>query len=392
MIAKRRRLAQAGFTLIELMVALLVSTLVVGMILAIFARISLAYRGQQQVTNLQQVLASARALMEADAKQAGLGISQGYKVAIDGFLGPHLMHSPLEITNSATGPDQVTFAYGDPSVNAAVTASGWPASVTVDSAAGFQNNDIVVLSTPTLTTQSPIAPGLDANVATFDACVLQISGIAGNVLTFSQVAPWGRLNNDHCHNPGLYAPMLNTSGTGTMVYKFVAHTYRISTTVPMDGQLEMSPSGNLNGVNDWVPLGFGFTDLQIATKFYDGDAIDQDGDGDATRDFYSGANQQAFLAPISKLGGSAFVPPLQMSISLVARTNTDVEGIATAATPALTTGTATNNPIGDRGSVVLPPAGITAACDANCVAAMQGSRIYRFTTFTVDLRNMGVGR
>ena len=392
MIAKRRRLAQAGFTLIELMVALLVSTLVVGMILAIFARISLAYRGQQQVTNLQQVLASARALMEADAKQAGLGISQGYKIAADGGGVTLLMHSPIQITNSATGPDQVTFAYGDPSAQAAVTASAWPVSVTVDSAAGFKLNDVVELSTPTLTTPSPIAPGLDANVATFDACVVQISGIAGNVLTFSQAPPWGRANNDHCNNPGVYAPLLNTSGTGTMVYKFVAHAYRISTTVPMDGQLEMSPTGNLIGVNDWTPLGFGFTDIQVSTKFFDSNAIDEDGDLDGSRDFYSGLNQQSSTVPIIKTAPSAFVPPIQMSISLVARTNTDVEGIATAATPALTTGTATNNPIGDRGSVVLPPAGITAACDANCVAAMQGSRIYRFTTFTVDLRNMGVGR
>ena len=72
----RRRARQAGFTLIELMVALLVSTLLVGMILAIFARVSMAYRSQQQVAGLQQVLASARGMMELDAKQAGLGISQ----------------------------------------------------------------------------------------------------------------------------------------------------------------------------------------------------------------------------------------------------------------------------------------------------------------------------
>ena len=85
-----------GFTLIELMVALLVSSLLVGMILAIFSRMSLAYRGQQQIAGVQQVLAAARATIELDAKQAGLGIPQGFKTAMTGAT----MQSPVKISNS----------------------------------------------------------------------------------------------------------------------------------------------------------------------------------------------------------------------------------------------------------------------------------------------------
>lgn len=387
------RVSQRGFTLIEMMVALLISSLLVGLILAVFTRVSFNYRGQQQVARVQQLLASAAGALQVDAKQAGLGISQGYKIAVDGGGTSQLMHSPIEVTNSSTGPDALTLAYADPTVQAAVTASAWPTSLTFDSVTGFNGSDVIVLSTPNYTTQSPIAPGSDANIATFDACVLQIASITGNVVTFSQVAPWGRSGNDHCNNPGTYTPSLNTSGTGTMMYKFVAHAYRISAPVaPYDGTLDMSPTGNLIGSNDWTPLGYGYTDLQIATELYDNDGSDKDGNGDAARDFYSGSGQQTATAPISKLSPSAFIPPIQVSISIVARTDQNVEGIATTATPTLTSGSAAYNSIGDRGSVALPPTGTTSACDATCVASLQGTRIYRYTTFTVDLRNIGVGR
>jgi len=87
--------------------------------------------------------------------------------------------------------------------------------------------------------------------------------------------------------------------------------------------------------------------------------------------------------------GTNTIPPfpdtlLQISISLVARTDRDVEGIATAATPQLIDpAIPNNNTIGNHPSVPLP-----SATDP----ALQGARIYRYTTFLVDFRNLGVGR
>jgi hypothetical protein len=73
-----------------------------------------------------------------------------------------------------------------------------------------------------------------------------------------------------------------------------------------------------------------------------------------------------------------------MSISLVARTDRPVEGIATAQTPTLTVAAnPNNNTLGNRPSVALPAVGDP---------ALQGSFIYRYTTFQVDFRNLGVGR
>jgi hypothetical protein len=361
--------------LLELMVALALSTLVLGMILSIFLQISFAYRGQQQISGVQQVLAAARGVLEIDAKQTGLELAQGFKIASDGSGPGGLLHSPIVITNSATGADQIAFYYADLSAQAAVTTSSWPTNITVDSATGFSTGDLVVLTKADITTtQNPLAPASDAKIATFDACVLQISSIAGSVVTFATALPWGRPLNDHCSIP---------SSNSTMMFKFVARWYRIDTSRPVDGVLQVSPTGNLFGINDFQDLAYGFTDLQVATYFFDNDAVDTpDPDADPKRDWWSDGTQGTLTAPIAKT--ASFTPPLQVTLSLVARTGRDVEGAATAATPALTiAGNTANNMVGDRPSVTLP-----SATDP----ALQGSRIYRYVTFRADLRNMGVGR
>ncbi|HEU0029746.1 MAG TPA: prepilin-type N-terminal cleavage/methylation domain-containing protein [Kofleriaceae bacterium] len=363
------RTRQRGFTLIELMVALVVSSLLVGMILAIFLRLSVAYRSQQQIAGMQQVLAAARMTIENDAKQAGLGMTNGIKIA----SGTNVRYSPVTVTNFNNKPDQIRFIYADQSFQAAVISNGNAAStVPVDSSSGFSVGDIVIVSNPDTSTTNP---GGGANITKFDSCILRVIQIPDGVsVLFDTAPPFGTPANLHC--PALIA-------NKTMIYKIVAHAYRIDPTRPDDGVLQMSVTGDLFGANDWQDLAYGFTDLQVATQFYDGDGIDTaDPDTDGNRDWYSGDTQTTLTQPI--LDGNEYKPPLQMTITLVARTDRDVEGIPTAATPQLTVpGNDNNNSIGDRPSVPLP-----SATDP----ALMGSRIYRYTTFVVDFRNIGVGK
>jgi prepilin-type N-terminal cleavage/methylation domain-containing protein len=372
--------SQRGFTLIELMVALVVSSLLVGMILAIFSRMSMAYRGQQQIAGVQQVLAAARATIELDAKQVGLEMPQGFKIAPS----PGTAIAPLGVIDNSNGngPDQLRLCYADPTTQAAVVgAPGWPGSgqLQVDSASGFLVGDLVVLSTVDASTPSPVNAA-EANVATYDVCVLQITAIgAGSpaVLSFSTSAPWGAVGEPHCRPNPQTAPNTLSNPAQSMIYKFVAHAYKIDPARPAAGTLQQSPTGGLIGtvVTDaWADLAFGFTDIQIAVQVVNLAAADLDGDADTTRDWYSGPGMNNL---------AAVGVPVQMSISLVARTDRDVEGVATAATPSLTAANPNNNSTGNHASVALP-----AAADP----ALQGSKIYRFTTFQVDFRNLGVDR
>lgn len=366
------RRSQRGFTLIELMVSLVIGGLLVSMLLSIFSRMSFAFREHQQIITVQQVLAAGRNAIEADARQAGLAMSQGFTIA-----GDTLRHSPVRVVNSSTGPDQVGFYYADPSVQALVVA-GPPlptaTALVVDDAAGFAVGDVVVLSTPDTATVANPLDEADANIAQFTACVLKISGISASTLSFDTSPPWGASGNTHCSSP-----MANS----TMVYKFVAHSWRIDPDRPELGALQLDDTGALGATPEFRDQAYGVTDLQVATYFFDGDTTDTDDpDSDALRDWQSSGAQTTMTEP--RALASPFAPPLVMTLSLVARTTANVEGVTSRQTPRLVdSARVDHNALGDRASVTLP---------SDTDPALMGNRIYRYLTFQVDLRNMGVGR
>ena len=381
-------IARRGFTLVELMVSMVIGSLLVIMLLTIFTRMSFAYREQQAIVNVQQTLTAARAAMELDAKQAGFGMAQGFKLK-DGLL-----HSPVRVVNSSTGPDEVGFYYADPGATgtgakaggksqALATSNGAATTVTFDDASGFAAGDLVVLTTPdTSSMANPISPTTDAKITRFDACVVQIASINTNTVVFSTTGSWGQVNNVHC---------ATTTSGATMMYKFVAHYWRLDPTTTGTptrtslGVLQRSPTGNLVGANDFADMAYSFTDLQVATYFYDADydATDTlDPDTDGARDWYSSTQQDTWTQNI--VTTASFFPPLAVSLSLVARTERDVEGVFSSTTPVLTVaGNPNNNLVGDRAAVSLP-----SATDDR----LKGNRIYRYITFRVDMRNLGVGR
>jgi hypothetical protein len=167
-----------------------------------------------------------------------------------------------------------------------------------------------------------------------------------------------------------------------MMSRFIARAWRIDPTRPADGVLQLDETGRLLDTTGFQDYATGITDLQVATYFYDGDGIDTDDPGeDPDRDWISGSDQDTRTADIATT--DSFIAPLAMSISVVARTIANVEGIASASTPLLTDlGNTDHNAIGDRDAVALP----------STDPALGGRRIYRYTTFAVDLRNLGVGR
>jgi hypothetical protein len=283
------------------------------------------------------------------------------------------LRSPVMVVNATTAPDQIAFFYADTSTQAVVVGGTLP-TLQVDSAAGFTAGTRVVLTTGS-TMQSPGHPATDPYVASYQACIVEIAagGIAGTNVTFSAAAPWG---------PSTSAGCTISSGT-TMMYPLVAHAYRIDTSATTRGALQISTTGNLLGAAEqWTALAYGFSDIQTAVRLEDSTG-DVDADGDPIRNWYSGANQGgATTLPITPANALL----IGMSISLVAHTDRDVEGIATAATPALTGAIVNNNSLGNRPSTVLPTARPWPD------PLLPGLAVYRYTTFTVDFRNLGVGQ
>ena len=370
---RTRRARAAGFTLIELMVSLVIASVLVFMMLSVGARLVVAFRVHQKVSSVQQVLSATRGALEHDARHAGLGLSQGFTIAAD--LGAN-RHAPVRVINADDGPDEVAFFYADPTVEAVVVAAPVPTAtvLNVDDATGFAVGDLVVLSTPdTISLPNPLSAD-DATIAVFSACVLQIESIAGLQIAFSTAAPWGSGANAHCVPP---AP------STTMMYRFVAHNWRIDPARPDVAALQLDPTGGMGGPPAFADQAYGVSDLQAATYFFDNDGIDTgDPDTDPARDWYSSDAQEALTDPVPV--ATQLVPPLMMSLSVVARTDSTGSGPVTASTPALLDpADVANNTIGDRPAVALP---------SLTDPALMGQRVYRHVTFQVDLRNTGVGR
>jgi hypothetical protein len=296
------------------------------------------------------------------------------------------------------GADQIALFYADASVQATVTGGSVTAglTVTIDPATVFARLDRVVVTTPDFTTTN----GAGANLTRYEACLLEVASFTpGNpaTITFSTVAPYGRAAQDHCTG--------GVTAGSTMVYKFVARGYRIEPQVmpaprpsrPELGTLQLSDTGGMFGTEDgdnWQPIAFGFTDIQTALRVYDANtgigAGDFDSDGDANKEWLS-AGIQTTVTDRTIVGLDALAAPLLMTISLVARTDRDVEGIGTAQTPRLIgPGEIDANPIGNHDSIDLAatadPALVPTSLDP------RGSRIFRYLTFQVDFRNLGVGR
>lgn len=392
----RRRGHQAGFTMVELMIALVVSALLVGMILSIFTRMSTAYRTQAHVAELQQVLTAAQDTIQRDLRQAGFQLPDGFRVK-----GPPGVHWAVEIIDDADGfgPDELHLFYADPSAQAQIVDynSRRPedafTSFEVDAVDNFDPGDIVVITTNYLTRDVGTAPDLE-RFPLFEACVVQVDQIIGTTFSVRTAGDWGDADNDACDR-------VRPHTTPAMVYRFKARGYRIDPTRRSLAVLQVSPSGGLVR-GDWQDLGIGFTDLQLASRWYEEeDDVDTtrrltdtaDVDIDPLRDWYSGAEQEVRSGfwPLTTFAD----PPLttrsllmEVRVSLAARTTRRLDTVGASLTPGfIDAARPDNNDLGNRGPVTL--AGVA---DGSRPEELRGDHLYRYATVGSDTRNLAVGR
>jgi prepilin-type N-terminal cleavage/methylation domain-containing protein len=391
-IARRRPRAptpphRRGFTLIELMIALTVSSLLVAMILQIFTKMSSGYRAQQNIAELQRRLTAAQAVIQRDVRQAGFQLLDGFQ-----RVGSTQVLSPIQLTDNADafGPDRLAVFYADPVAQARVmtiagTGTDPVTSLTVDDPDNFGRDDLVVI------TNRELAPIGATIVNHTKACVLQVVSVAGTTVNFRVNGNWGDALNSHCREVRAAHAL---PAAGTMMYLFAARGYRIDPTRRELGVLQLSETGGLR--NDWQDLGVGFTDLQVASRWYEGEDVSarrttdtDDLDADAERDWYSGADQTTLTAPGLTWAAQRQRPLImELRVTLVVRTRERFDGASSAQTPVLTVAARPdNNEVGNRAAV--PLAGVA---DAARPTELRGDAIYRYATVGSDLRNLAVAR
>jgi type IV pilus assembly protein PilW len=383
----RRAPRDAGMTLIELMIALVVVAILVAGIFRVYATSSSSLRVQTKVAEAQQTVRAARERIVYDLRMAGYfaaDVQVAYDPTSGGFGGGGgagaggFSIAPVAVINSSTGPDELRVVYADTSCTATVQPKGPPfnaAVTTVNTLSCFKDGDIVIA----VRTKS------GGSTKKGDACVMKIT----------QLVPGGPKIQ---HNPGQGAPINQVQNTQcdnlnnadwndgyTKFMKYQARAYRIK---PDDarGVLQVSETGGLS--NDWQDLAYGVVDLQFAVRQYQpGDATDEDGDGNAELDWLSSENMEADL--FADNPPPTDNQPIQVRVTIVARTLTGVDGPTQTTSTAIIGTPVANNNVGDRASFTLPnPDGTQPAWP---LSMFHGNYLYRSTTTIVDLRNLGVG-
>lgn len=357
------RRGQAGFTMVELMISVVLAGIATAFAFSIYARASQSSRAQSRVAETQQTLRAASQVMSRELRNAGM-----YAKNIgSGYGGAAAWMRALTVTNSSTGPDSFRIVYADATVRTSIRPSNpFNAAVTgVGSLTGWADGDLAM---------AVRIGGPDEG----EACFLKITALVsgGPKLQHNPGAsgsPWNAPQNAQCNN-------LNDSdwdNGNTLFTKVIMRAYRIKPGDPR-GVLQMSPSAEIIP-NDWIDMATGIVDMQIAVRLYqEGDGADLDGDGDPEFDWYSGSTMSAALQ-------NTAWRPVQARISLVAKTLAPVNGIQLDKTPDLinTAMPLDNNDVGDRPGTLLPVTDPT--------SPYYGDNIYRWSSTVVDLRNLGSG-
>jgi prepilin-type N-terminal cleavage/methylation domain-containing protein len=408
-IASRR--GQRGLTLVELMIAVLVASLLVGFVFEIQGRMSSAFRSQTNIGSLQQGVRAANELIARDARLAGFMMPDGVRVSSDfvvglpgltpGLLRPHPsgvgnIVPPLAVFDNPSGmppdgmePDGVHFFYADPNPVAQAVVEGIinQTNVVVGDATNFQPGDLVLFARRDPTPiDHPLGQDFPMIVRYF-TCMVRLTNVDpfNQVLSFGPDSPFNTPSNDHCFVPAgsdLPAIAANTADK-TQVFRLIARAYRIDTTRLQIAPLERSDTGGLR--DDWQEIGTGFVDLQISRRFVEEapDGTDSDGDANARMDWFA-------IDPPNP-------PPnrhlTQLGIGLVARPARGLEGVRAATIPVLTCNNfvspcnANNNPFGNaRG----PKNRFRPEYNPGADMLRGGDFVYRQNMSIVDIRNLGV--
>jgi Tfp pilus assembly protein PilW len=201
----RRRQAAAGFTIVEIMIAVLIATLMMTFILGLMRAQLSSYSQQAEVVEVQQNVRSGFAYLEYVLRQTCGGASTGkiYDRATNPLTSTQM--ACFQITDGATstdgitftananhGPDVVKLIYADGTANTSVYANPTGLTLQVVSKTGFAVGDLVLISdfavgylfkiTDIAGTSSPftITLGLSTSLASI------LTGLA----TWSAASPW----------------------------------------------------------------------------------------------------------------------------------------------------------------------------------------------------------
>jgi len=298
---RRRGRAQAGFTLVELMISLVLFSFVIAGVLAVAVSMAAGFREQKVAIGAEGASRQAMEFLADAVRGASPGVPSGQIESLDTATCPL---GSMTITNSAAAPDalRVVFAYGAVVTSSSSLFQATSATLDVVDATGFSVGDMVLVT--------DFGTGHVAKIASVAPTQLGFAGFA-------------------CGAPTLAV----NYAAGAIVIRVARADFFIA---DLDGIPTLWMDPDADGLAVPEPMAEGIEDMQIMI------GIDTNADGQLLEDA-SGAGLDEWTFNVA---GEAVVPAgvaRAVRISLLARATGKATGIGTFLAP----------PIGDR------PAGLT---------------------------------
>lgn len=263
--ATRHRQEQ-GFTIVELMVALVVSLLASIGIYAIFNQSSAQQVRSSDTQELWQQARIAMAMIERDVRMAGYGYSNNPACTVNAYnasrtppdftfsMQPILSDDPAP--SSANTSDQITVLYsssdygGLPANKLRSDMPDSSAELNISSTQGFREGDMILLQ----------EPGKSCTL-------LQVTEVQDSALKLQHnpggSAPYNPPGGHNIFPSGGY-----TAANGVNIYNMgsmINHQYRISTTSEISGQTDSAPNLIVEDLSTRAstPIARGISSLQV---------------------------------------------------------------------------------------------------------------------------------
>jgi len=155
---RAHRHPEAGFSLIEVMSALVILAIAMTAVFATFISQQKSFTVQSRVAEMQQNLRQAVEYIARDIRLAGYGVPDNVTIP-DGAVatGVTSIHS-LYAKDNTTGPDQIYLLYrfdmdaNQPPTLLNSTMGSFSTAISVGSVSGFDNGDLILVSDNTTTT------------------------------------------------------------------------------------------------------------------------------------------------------------------------------------------------------------------------------------------------
>ncbi|MCD6224881.1 MAG: prepilin-type N-terminal cleavage/methylation domain-containing protein, partial [Deltaproteobacteria bacterium] len=255
-----------GFTIVELMIAMAIVSLVMAAIVSAFISQQESYDTQEQVAVMQQNGRAAMSALSLDVRIAGFGLGNASTSYYDTSAGATVYLQAVASHNNYTnGTDRIDICYSDPSGTTEITDDmpNSSAILKVDTVNGFAAGDLLIITNGT------------------NASILEVTAVNASALTIQHNPGGDTINPPGGHNifPAGGYP------AGSKLFKVKLKSYDIDFTDPFHPQMRMDPDGPL-GSDAFQPFADNIEDLQFAYIFSDGDEANSadETDGDDTND------------------------------------------------------------------------------------------------------------